>query len=134
MVAKGLQGKLGKPAYLENWNSTDTDVAAGESIFSVNFDYEHEIGKPGALLIKNNHHSEFYLKTVTLEHVPGHGRVHFVCNSWVYPDKKYEKDRVFFTNKVIKCFSNSMVFKQSLSYAFLLTKCLMFLSIDISAT
>ncbi|XVF41922.1 hypothetical protein PTKIN_Ptkin01aG0319600 [Pterospermum kingtungense] len=98
-TANGLQGKLGKPAYLENWISTETSVAAGESRFSVDVDWEEEIGTPGAILIKNNHHSEFYLKTVTLEHVPGHGRIHFVCNSWVYPDKKYEKDRVFFTNK-----------------------------------
>jgi linoleate 9S-lipoxygenase len=54
-----------------------------------------------ALLIRNNHHSEFYLKTVTLEDVPGQGRVHFVCNSWIYPEKHYNYDRVFFTNKVI---------------------------------
>ncbi|KAK7834054.1 putative linoleate 9s-lipoxygenase 5 [Quercus suber] len=30
---------------------------------------------------------------------PGQGRVHFVCNSWVYPADKYGKDRVFFSNK-----------------------------------
>ncbi|PQQ06498.1 putative linoleate 9S-lipoxygenase 5 isoform X2 [Prunus yedoensis var. nudiflora] len=39
------------------------------------------------------------LHTVTLEDVPGEGRVHFVCNSWVYPAEKYTKDRVFFVNK-----------------------------------
>ncbi|KAB1227150.1 putative linoleate 9S-lipoxygenase 5 [Morella rubra] len=27
------------------------------------------------------------------------GRIHFVCNSWVYPADKYKKDRVFFSNK-----------------------------------
>ncbi|PPS11511.1 hypothetical protein GOBAR_AA09130 [Gossypium barbadense] len=95
----GLQGKLGKEAYLEDWNSTETSAVAGESKFDVNFDFEEEIGLPGAFLIRNNHHSEFYLKTLTLEHVPGHGRLHFVCNSWVYPDKKYDNPRVFFTNK-----------------------------------
>ncbi|PQQ06496.1 putative linoleate 9S-lipoxygenase 5 [Prunus yedoensis var. nudiflora] len=31
--------------------------------------------------------------------VPGEGRIHFVCNSWVYPADKYKKDRVFFANK-----------------------------------
>ncbi|KAK7831226.1 putative linoleate 9s-lipoxygenase 5 [Quercus suber] len=41
----------------------------------------------------------FYLKTVTLEDVPGHGRVHFVCNSWVYPAHRYRYNRVFFSNK-----------------------------------
>ncbi|KAE8685002.1 SNARE associated Golgi protein family isoform 1 [Hibiscus syriacus] len=99
-ATNGMQGKLGKPAYLEDWNSSESSVVAcGESKFSVNFDFDEEIGKPGAVLIKNHHHSEFYLKTVTLEHVPGHGRIHFVCNSWVYPDERYQKPRVFFTNK-----------------------------------
>ncbi|OMO62560.1 Lipoxygenase [Corchorus capsularis] len=92
-------GDVGKPAYLENWACTDASIVAGESKFNVNFDWDEKIGKPGALFVKNNHHSEFYLKTVTLENVPGHGRIHFVCNSWVYPDKHYQEPRVFFTNK-----------------------------------
>ncbi|KAM4108358.1 hypothetical protein ACB094_03G039400 [Castanea mollissima] len=97
--ANGLQGKLGRPAYLENWITTITPLIAGESAFKVTFDWDNEIGVPGAFLIKNNHHSEFYLKSLTLEDVPGQGRVHFVCNSWVYPVDKYRKDRVFFSNK-----------------------------------
>ncbi|XP_008246453.2 PREDICTED: probable linoleate 9S-lipoxygenase 5 [Prunus mume] len=96
---KGFQGKLGKPAYLEDWITTITPLTAGESAFKVTFDWEDEIGVPGAFLIINNHHTEFFLKTVTLEDVPGEGRVHFVCNSWVYPAEKYTKDRVFFVNK-----------------------------------
>ncbi|XP_042991694.1 probable linoleate 9S-lipoxygenase 5 [Carya illinoinensis] len=95
----GLQGKLGKPAYLENWISTITPLIAGESAFKVTFDWDEDIGIPGAFLIRNNHHSEFYLKTLTLEDVPGHGRIHFVCNSWVYPTDQYKKDRFFFSNK-----------------------------------
>ncbi|KAM1095501.1 hypothetical protein EV1_010459 [Malus domestica] len=95
----GLKGKLGKPAYLEDWITTITSLTPGESAFEVTFDHEEEVGVPGAILIKNNHHSEFFLKTVTLENVPGEDRVHFVCNSWVYPTEKYTKDRVFFTNK-----------------------------------
>ncbi|KAL4637007.1 hypothetical protein ACB092_03G049800 [Castanea dentata] len=97
--ANGLQGKLGRPAYLENWITTITPLIAGESAFKVTFDWDNEIGVPGAFLIKNNHHSEFYLRSLTLEDVPGQGRVHFVCNSWVYPADKYRKDRVFFSNK-----------------------------------
>ncbi|KAF3967987.1 hypothetical protein CMV_008063, partial [Castanea mollissima] len=31
--------------------------------------------------------------------IQSQGRVHFVCNSWVYPVDKYRKDRVFFSNK-----------------------------------
>ncbi|WCJ43140.1 Linoleate 9S-lipoxygenase 1 [Euphorbia peplus] len=97
----GVQGKVGKPAYLEDWNdSTFSSITPGDSVFKVTFeDDDNDIVIPGAFIIKNHHHSEFYLKTVTLEDVPGHGRIHFVCNSWVYPAKRYTKDRVFFTNK-----------------------------------
>ncbi|CAN6724642.1 unnamed protein product [Malus baccata var. baccata] len=94
-----LKGKVGKPAYLENWVTTITPLTAGEAAFDVTFDWEKEIGVPGAFVVRNEHHSEFYLKTLTLEDVPGEGRVHFVCNSWVYPADKYKKDRVFFSNK-----------------------------------
>ncbi|KAI3810542.1 hypothetical protein L1987_20160 [Smallanthus sonchifolius] len=93
-----LRGKLGKPAILEDWISTITPLAAGESAYEVTFDWDEEIGLPGAFLIQNLHHSEFYLMTLTLENVPGHGQVHFVCNSWVYPSKHYTKDRIFFAN------------------------------------
>ncbi|TKY61501.1 Linoleate 9S-lipoxygenase 6 [Spatholobus suberectus] len=95
----GMKGKLGKPAYLEDWITTITPLTAGESAFTVTFDWEEDIGTPGAFLIRNNHHSEFYLKSLTLENVPGHGVIHFICNSWVYPAHKYEKDRIFFSNK-----------------------------------
>ncbi|XP_061338052.1 probable linoleate 9S-lipoxygenase 5 [Gastrolobium bilobum] len=95
----GLKGKLGKPAYLEDWITTITSLTAGESAFRVTFDWDDEIGTPGAFLIKNNHHSEFYLRSLTLEDVPGQGVIRFVCNSWVYPSDKYEKDRIFFSNK-----------------------------------
>ncbi|KAM1038759.1 hypothetical protein ACFX15_032730 [Malus domestica] len=94
-----LQGEVGKAAYLENWVNTITPLTAEEITFDVSFDWDKKIGVPGALIIRNEHHSEFYLKSVTLEDVPGEDRVHFVCNSWVYPAKKYQKDRVFFANK-----------------------------------
>ncbi|CBI36802.3 unnamed protein product, partial [Vitis vinifera] len=97
--ANGLQGKIGKPAYLEDWIITITSLTAGESAFKVTFDWDEEIGEPGAFIIRNNHHSEFYLRTLTLEDVPGRGRIHFVCNSWVYPAQHYKTDRVFFTNQ-----------------------------------
>ena len=96
----GMKGKVGKPAYLEDWNGTITPLIAGESKYKVTFDLDDDIGTPGAFLIKNNHHSEFYLKSLTLENVPGQGVIHFICNSWVYPSQKYQKDRIFFSNKV----------------------------------
>ncbi|CAN0914262.1 Linoleate 9S-lipoxygenase 1, partial [Linum grandiflorum] len=97
----GNKGKVGKPAYLENWIPKLAPFTAGEISYTVAFEWEEqEIGVPGAFLIKNNHHSEFLLKSLTLEDVPGEGRIHFVCDSWVYPAHVYDhKDRVFFANK-----------------------------------
>ncbi|KAK4378958.1 hypothetical protein RND71_000820 [Anisodus tanguticus] len=96
-LANKGRGKLGKPAYLEGWKiSTLTER---DATFSVNFEWNEEIGVPGAFLIKNSHHNEFYLKTLTLDDVPGHGKVYFVCNSWIYHSEYYKKDRVFFANQ-----------------------------------
>ncbi|KAJ0982691.1 hypothetical protein J5N97_010946 [Dioscorea zingiberensis] len=95
---KRNRGKVGTPAYLEKWITTLTSISAGESRFGVTFEVEENAGVPGAVIVKNNHHSEFYLKTLTLKDFPGHGTVHFICNSWVYPAKYYNHDRVFFTN------------------------------------
>ncbi|WVY97890.1 hypothetical protein V8G54_030041 [Vigna mungo] len=97
--SNGLKGKLGKPAFLEDWITTIGPLTAGETAFKVTFDWDEEIGTPGAFIIRNNHHSEFYLKSLTLEDVPGQGVIRFICNSWVYPADKYEKDRIFFSNK-----------------------------------
>ncbi|XP_059652432.1 probable linoleate 9S-lipoxygenase 5 [Cornus florida] len=97
-TAKGLRGKVGKSAKLKDWSKI-TSPTANDSEFSVTFDWDEGIGVPGAFIIRNTHHTELYLKTLTLEDVPGHGRIHFVCNSWVYPVDKYKRDRVFFTNQ-----------------------------------
>ncbi|KAJ4815245.1 Lipoxygenase [Rhynchospora pubera] len=91
------KGKLGNAAHLEEWVTTMSTVAAGESKFKIHFDWDESQGIPGAVIVVNKHHSEFYLKTLTLEGVPGKGKVHFVCNSWIYP--KYHYDRIFFTNE-----------------------------------
>ncbi|KAL7585497.1 hypothetical protein Lser_V15G44872 [Lactuca serriola] len=96
---RNLKGKVGKPARLEDWITTITPLTDGESTYKVTFEWDEDTEVPGAFLVQNHHHSEFYLKTLTLEDVPGHGHVHFVCNSWVYPTKRYKKDRIFFTNK-----------------------------------
>ncbi|KAL0388621.1 UNVERIFIED_CONTAM: Linoleate 9S-lipoxygenase 5 [Sesamum radiatum] len=99
-LANGKRGKLGKEAYLENWVSKFTSLSAeAEATFDVSFTWDESLGVPGAFIVRNHHHSQFYLKTLTLEDVPGHGQVHFVCNSWVYPTHRYKYDRVFFTNK-----------------------------------
>ncbi|XP_010667400.2 probable linoleate 9S-lipoxygenase 5 [Beta vulgaris subsp. vulgaris] len=96
--ARISRGKLGKASYVEKWVSTITPLTAGETTFNITFDWHESMDVPGAFIIKNYHRSQFYLKTVTLD-VPGHGGVHFVCNSWVYPTHRYRYNRVFFSNK-----------------------------------
>ncbi|KAH9606346.1 hypothetical protein KSS87_006311 [Heliosperma pusillum] len=98
--ANDSKGKVGIPACLEELPADLTGLADDESAFAVAFDWNQEIAVPGALIVKNEHHNEFYLKTVTLEDVPGCGKIQFDCNSWVYPVKSYlQKYRIFFTNK-----------------------------------
>jgi linoleate 9S-lipoxygenase len=92
---------VGKEASLEQWITSLPLITVGESKFNVTFDWEVEkMGVPGAIIVKNNHASEFFLKTITLDNVPGTGTVVFVANSWVYPQAKYRYNRVFFANDV----------------------------------
>ncbi|KAK7848407.1 putative linoleate 9s-lipoxygenase 5 [Quercus suber] len=58
-------------------------------------------GDPGAILIRNNHHSEFYLNSITLEDVPGQGAIlirnnhhsEFYLNSITLEDVPGQEDR-----------------------------------------
>ena len=94
------RGKVGKKAFLERWLTSIPPLFAGESVFQVSITWEDGFGFPGAFFIRNGHTSEFFLKSLTLEDVPGVGSVHFDCNSWVYPSGRYKKDRFFFANNV----------------------------------
>ncbi|XP_031474199.1 probable linoleate 9S-lipoxygenase 5 [Nymphaea colorata] len=91
--------RLGAPSFLEDWPKLPAAVAIGDTTFKVEFYLDEEFGTPGAFIIRNLHKSEFYLKTMTLQNVPGKGKVHFACYSWVYPADKYKYDRVFFANQ-----------------------------------
>lgn len=84
-------------------------TSAADASFNVTFDWDESVGLPAAILIRNHHHSQLYLKTVILDDVPGQGQLHFVCNSWVYPAHRYKNDRVFFVNKVIVIRSNKQM-------------------------
>ncbi|CAM8938149.1 unnamed protein product [Rhodiola kirilowii] len=95
----GFSATVGKPANLKKWLTTLNPLTADEVEFKVTFHWSEDQGVPGAFIIRNNHHNEFYLKSLTLNNVPGNGEIHFVCNSWVYPANKYQYDRIFFSNQ-----------------------------------
>ncbi|RCV28527.1 hypothetical protein SETIT_5G411400v2 [Setaria italica] len=89
----GNRGKVCAEASLEQWLTSLPSLTSSESKFGVTFEWEVEkLGVPGAIIVKNNHASEFFLKTITLDDVPGRGTIVFVANSWVYPQSKYRKD------------------------------------------
>lgn len=50
---QALRGKLGQPAYLENWITEDTPLITGDSEFGVTFDWDEEVGVPGAFIIRS---------------------------------------------------------------------------------
>ncbi|KAH7845851.1 hypothetical protein Vadar_006687 [Vaccinium darrowii] len=50
LSGKGLRGKVEKPAYLEDWITTVTPLAAGDSRFDVSFDWDDKIGVPAPLI------------------------------------------------------------------------------------
>jgi linoleate 9S-lipoxygenase len=93
------KGYVGEEERLEQWV---LHLDAGEdTTLNVTFDWDvKKQGLPGAVIVKNYHSAQFFLKTITIDDVPGHGRIVFVANSWVYNTDKYKYDRVFFTNQV----------------------------------
>jgi linoleate 9S-lipoxygenase len=91
---------VGKAAHLEEAVVSLKSTADGETVYRVSFEWDESQGIPGAVLVRNLQHAEFFLKTLTLEGVPGKGTVVFVANSWVYPHKLYSQERIFFANDV----------------------------------
>ena len=91
---------MGKAAHLEEAVVSLKSKTDGETVFRVNFEWDESQGIPGAVLVRNLQHAEFFLKTLTLEGVPGRGTVVFVANSWIYPHKLYSQERIFFANDV----------------------------------
>ncbi|KAL6893707.1 hypothetical protein ACP4OV_007805 [Aristida adscensionis] len=94
----GGRGKVGKAAFLEEAVVSLKSKTKGENVFRVNFEWDKSQGIPGAVIVKNLQHGEIFLKTLTLEGVPGRGTVVFIANSWIYNHKLYSYDRVFFAN------------------------------------
>ncbi|CAJ1950897.1 unnamed protein product [Sphenostylis stenocarpa] len=94
----GGKGKVGKEAYLNSHLPNLPTLGARQEAFSIYFEWDTNFGTPGAFYIKNFRTDEFFLVSVTLEDVPNRGTIYFVCNSWVYNFRSYQKNRIFFVN------------------------------------
>ncbi|KAH9326880.1 hypothetical protein KI387_007058, partial [Taxus chinensis] len=92
-------GKKGEETSI-SWNPLDGPIA-GDTKYSITFKWKSALGVPGALLVKNTHAREFFLKSLTLSAVPGKlPAFRFFCNSWIYPYYLYgETARVFFSTQ-----------------------------------
>jgi linoleate 9S-lipoxygenase len=95
------RGKVGKETFLEGLVTSIPTLEDNQSAFSIDFEWRsQDMGIPGAFYVQNFMPHEFFLVSLSLEDVPNHGPIHFICNSWVYNTEKYKIDRVFFSNKV----------------------------------
>ena len=100
----GGKGKVGEEKYLNSHLPTLPTLGARQEAFSIFFEWDSDFGIPGAFYIRNFKTDEFFLVSVTLDDIPNHGSIHFVCNSWVYNFRSYKKDRIFFVNNVSSAF------------------------------
>ncbi|XP_004510411.1 linoleate 9S-lipoxygenase-like [Cicer arietinum] len=93
------KGKVGKQTFLEGLLTSLPTLGDKQTAFSIHFEWDSDMGIPGAFYIDNFMQGEFFLVSLTLENVPNHETINFVCNSWVYNSKKYKTGRIFFANK-----------------------------------
>jgi linoleate 9S-lipoxygenase len=92
---------VGKKTYIEGLVTSRPILGAGQSAYDIHFEWNSDMGVPGAFYIENNMQVEFFLVSLTLEDIPNHGTINFVCNSWIYNAQNYKTDRIFFANKVM---------------------------------
>ncbi|KQK23327.1 hypothetical protein BRADI_1g72690v3 [Brachypodium distachyon] len=74
--------------------------AKGEHVvYTAEFTVDPDFGEPGAVVVANRHHREFFLESIVVEGGLPCGTVHFACNSWVQTTGELPAKRVFFSNK-----------------------------------
>ncbi|KAF8652443.1 hypothetical protein HU200_062775 [Digitaria exilis] len=93
------KGKLSAEAPLRGGKKTKHGHGKTSTMtYQVTLFVDTEFGTPGAIVIKNGlKNDQFFLRYVQLELAEDRS-IHFECNSWVYPHKKTNSDRVFFIN------------------------------------
>ncbi|KAE8038087.1 hypothetical protein FH972_010630 [Carpinus fangiana] len=93
--AESGEGKFSEEAYLRNGESNNFH-GMKTTTYKVKFQVKPDFGIPGALVIKSQHKQKLFLQSATLEII--NQNIHFNCNSWIYPFKNTNADRIFFSN------------------------------------
>ncbi|OEL21847.1 Linoleate 9S-lipoxygenase 2 [Dichanthelium oligosanthes] len=93
------KGRLSAEARLRGGKKTKHGPGKTSTVtYQVTFFVDTEFGTPGAIVVKNGlKNDQFFLRYVQLE-LAEDRCIHFECNSWVYPYKKTNSDRIFFIN------------------------------------
>lgn len=90
-------GKTASEASYLHWKPFDGPIV-GDTHYEILFKWNSSLGFPGAVLIKNMHSRELFLKSLILD-IPGGGKLRFKCNSWIFPFHTSKCYRIFFSNK-----------------------------------
>ncbi|GLT82869.1 hypothetical protein SLE2022_012020 [Rubroshorea leprosula] len=89
-----MSSKLSKETTLD-WSKSLLRTGDETTTYKVEFMVDSNFGVPGAITVSNRYREEFFLESIIIE-----GTVHFVCNSWVQPEKDHPHKRICFSNKV----------------------------------
>lgn len=89
-------GKLVE-SYVRQWAAIPSDQSFLVRYFA-DFTLPKNFGKPGAILITNNHRKEFYLVEIVLENLDENSIV-FPAHSWIQPSSISRESRIFFANQ-----------------------------------
>ena len=69
------------------------------AVLTAEISVDSSFGTPGAILVTNSRHREFFLEKLVVEGFLS-GAVHFSCHSWVQPSSNNPEKRVFFSDTV----------------------------------
>jgi lipoxygenase len=84
----------------QKWFTIFDKLAVEDLKFELKFVVPKAFGKPGAIIVRNNHPNELPLEKFTLE-VPDETTYYFYTNSWIYNTENGE-GRIFFRSTVRK--------------------------------
>lgn len=95
------RAKLSNKACLKNVKSSEIDKHKGLKLitYRVNITTDAGFGIPGAFIITNCDKQKIFLQSASF-HVDGSQKIHFDCNSWVYPVRDTQIGIIFFSNTV----------------------------------